>query len=78
MKQCETLYFPRFVFDPLHATIFKRNVFFCIFYYVAYFKLPVRVWSAVQDELKASRDGRACLIFVKISDNIFQEAGKQT
>lgn len=56
----------------------KETCFFVYFITCPFFKLPVRVWSAVQDELKASRDGRARLIFVKISDNIFQEAGKQT
>ena len=53
-------------------------MFLYTFYYVAYFKLLVRVWSAVQDELKASRGGRARLIFVKISDNRRQEAETQT
>jgi hypothetical protein len=77
MKQCEILYLSRFVFNPLHATILKK-MFLYIFYYVAYFKLQMRVWSAVQDELKASRDDRARLIFVKISDNRCQEAEKQT
>jgi len=44
---------------------------------VACFKLPVRVWSAVQNDLKASTDGRAHISFAKISDRC-QEAGKQT
>jgi len=44
---------------------------------VAYFKLPVRVWSAVQDQLKASTDGRTRLIFANISDRC-QETRKQT
>jgi len=50
MQQCEMLYLSRFVFKPFICYDIQKKYFYT-FCYVAYFKLPVRVWSAVQDEL---------------------------